>query len=61
LRARAQGGMMAFNSVLMAHINDESEPGTARFDIGEVIRGLYTIDQAEGSVMIDEEGNVIFV
>ncbi len=53
--------MMAFNSVLMAHINDESEAGTARFDIGEVIRGLYTIDQAEGSVMIDEEGNVVFV
>lgn len=61
LRSRAPAGMMPFHSILMAHINDEAEAGEARFDVGEAIRGLYMIDQAEGSVMIDEEGTVIFV
>ena len=53
--------MMSFRNVLMAHINDEATPGEERFDVGETLRGLYTIDQNEGSVMIDDDGNVVFV
>lgn len=52
---------MSFHGLLMPHINDGAAPGEERFDVSETLRGLYMIDQAEGSVMIDDDGNVVFV
>lgn len=60
LKARADNGLMSFRNTLMAHINDADEPGAERFDVGEVIRGLYRMDTEEGSIMVDGD-SVIFI
>ncbi|KAI9031368.1 MCM2/3/5 family-domain-containing protein [Hyaloraphidium curvatum] len=59
LRARAVGDVLPFTT-LMAHINDDLEPGSERFDIGEVVRGLYQMDTASGSIMVESQ-NIVFI